>query len=927
MFSRALPGRAHSLDSMSGVIAILVARAGDDGAERALATQTRPPDGVVVMSAGASLRRVASAAPPSDWLWILPADARPAPDALARLLAAVEVAPSVVIAGPKLVDRDDPSLLRSFGESLTRLGATLPLADDELDQSQHDVEDDVLGVALPGMLVRRSTWVELGGVDPGLATYDAGLDLSVRARLAGGRVARVPGARVAVAEGVQDFLRRRPLPPGARPRARRQAELHRRLVYAPALAVPLHVVALLPLALVRAVGQLLAKRPGSVPGEFAAALATLVDGTVPGARVALRRGRRLGWSALATLRIPPDVARERRASAREREAARDPHPPLVRASFFPGGMTATVVAGLLGLAAGARVLGADALEGGALRPLTGSVSTLWGGITWGPRDALGLTGPADPFAGVLAVLGSLTAWNPSLALLLLWVAAPALAALGAWWAATRLSPRAAPPALAALLWALAPPLLAALADGRPGAVLAHLLLPWLVLAAIEAPRSWSAAGAAGLLALGVGASAPTLVPVLLVAGVAWALTHPRALGRLLAIPVPLVVVAAPLAVAQALRGTPLAVLADPGPVVASASPTGWQLLLGLPSSTDDGWIGLVGSLGLPPMLGTLVPAVLLAPLAALALLGLFLPGSRRVLVATLVALAGLLTAVAAAHLLLAADGALPVTPWPGAALSLYWAGLVAAAGLTVGALGRAGVVAGSAAVVAAALAVGPLAVALATGAVAVRPAAERTLPAIVTAEAQVTPGVGTLLLEPQSDGSLAATLTRGGAVTLDAASTFAQTRVTPDAGQVALAELAGNLASRGGYDPAPELARLGIRFVLLRPADPGGDAVHQRAAEALDAQLALEPIGDTALGSLWRAPASESPALPGPGPAAVALAIAQGIVIVATALLALPTGARRRATTVVDAPHAPEGRDDVIEPLEFEDDFTEDARG
>ena len=176
---------------MPGVTAILVARDGGDIAERALEAQTRRPDAVITVSAGSSLTRAVAgvpASPTADWLWLVPGDAAPEPDALARLLAAVEVAPSVVIAGPKLVDRDDRALLRSFGESVTQYGTTVPLAADELDQSQHDVDDDVLGVALPGMLIRRAMWDLLGGPDPGLPTVDAGLDLSIRARLAGGRV-------------------------------------------------------------------------------------------------------------------------------------------------------------------------------------------------------------------------------------------------------------------------------------------------------------------------------------------------------------------------------------------------------------------------------------------------------------------------------------------------------------------------------------------------------------------------------------------------------------------------------------------------------------------------------------------------------------------------------------------------------------------
>jgi len=910
---------------MPGVTAILVAREGDAAAERALERQVRPPDAVVVVAAGTPLARAVGGLPADadDWLWLLPGGAEPEPDALARLLAAVEIAPSVVIAGPKLVDPDDRGMLRSFGESITRYGTTMPLADDELDQSQHDADDDVLGVVLPGMLIRRATWDALGGPDRGLPTADAGLDLSIRARLAGGRVVRVPNARVAVGEGVQDFLRRKPLGAGARERARRSAQLHRRLVYAPAAAVPLHWLSLLPLAVARCLAFLLGKRPGAIPGELGATLQAVFDGSVPVARATLRRSRSVDWSALAPLRIPPDVVRERRATARDREYAASGLPDLVRARFLPGGLAVTVLAGLLGIVLALPVLGATSLTGGALLPLS-DLGSLWANLGWAPRDGLDLVGPADPFHAVLALLGTVTAWAPSASLVLLWLAAPALAALAAWWCATRLSTRAWPPVLAAALWMLAPPFLAALAEGRPAAVLVHILLPWLVLALLGAPRSWSAAGAAALLAAAVVACAPVLAPVILVATAVWAVAHPRDILRVLAVPLPALVLAAPLAAAQVARGTPLALLADPGLAVPTAAAPGWQLLLGAP--TGAGWPELIEVLGLPALVATPAAIALLAPLAAVVLLSLFLPGARRAVPATLVALGGLVTAVAAAHLEPAAAGAQSAGIWPGSALSLYWAGLVGAVVVALGALRRVAVVVGGAVLVSAAVAVAPTLVILTTGAGAVVPGDGRVLPAIVAAESVEDPGLGTLVLRPQPDGSLAATVERGAGTTLDRTSTFAATRAEPSVAQLELAELAGNLASRGGFDPAPVLDRLGIEFVVLTPApDRAASGIRERAAEALDAQAALVAVGDTARGSLWRYPEHE-PLAPAAGSTTLSTLVLSGqaAVFAFTVLLALPTGPRRRIVTGAPADDV----DDRLEPDGFDEDgFDEEHRG
>lgn len=916
---------------MPGVTAILVARDGGDTAEHALETQTRRPDAVVAVPAGSSLARAVAGVPvsaSSDWLWLVPGDAVPEPDALARLLAAVEVAPSVVIAGPKLVDHDDRALLRSFGESVTQYGTTVPLAADELDQSQHDVENDVLGVALPGMLIRRAMWDLLGGPDPGLPTVDAGLDLSIRARLAGGRVVRVAGARVAVGESAQEFARRRPLPAAGRHHARRAAQLHRRLAYAPGAALPVHWLSLLPLALVRILGLLLGKRPAAIPGEVTAALAATFDGSVPAARRAIRRSRRVGWAALAPLRIPPDVVRERRASARDREYARSGMPDLVRAGFLPGGLAITTIAAGIGAVLSLRVIGAGALSGGGLIPLAAEPGTLWAGLDWGLRDGGSLQGPADPFHAVLAVLGSLTPWNPSLALVALWVIAVPLAALGAWWCATRLSARTWPPVLAAALWMLAPPFLAALIEGRPAAVLVHVLLPWLLLAVLEAPRTWSAAGAAGLLFAAVGASSPVLIPVLLIAVVLWAVAHPRALLRVLAIPLPALALAAPLIAAQVARGTPLGLLADPGLTAASTAPSGWHLLLGSPSAGVGGWVPFIDSLGLPALVATPASIGLLAPLAAVVLLALFLPGARRAVPAAVLALGGLLTAVAAAHLTPATSGASAVTVWPGTGLSLYWAGLIAAVVVGLTALGRHAIAVGITVLLSAALAVAPSLVVLATGAGAVVAGDGRTLPAIVAAEAAGDPHLGTLVLRPLEDGSLGASIDRGAGTTLDETSTYAATRPAADEAQRELAELAGNLASRGGYDPAPLLSRLGIEFVVLTPAAVGGEQVRERAAEALDAQPALEAVGDTGRGSLWRYPDHEPVvASEGSSPFGTLAAAVQTVVVGFTVLLALPTGRRRRRIGPGEQADADDEHDEGFDSASFDDDGFGDDRG
>src|SRR3954466_9695491 len=116
------------------VTAILVARNGGPYLERtiaALRAQTRIPDALVVVDAASTdatadllmsaaptqfvsapgrstfgsalasaLGAIGPAASEEEWLWLLGPDNAPEPDALAHLLGAVEIAPSVAIAGP-----------------------------------------------------------------------------------------------------------------------------------------------------------------------------------------------------------------------------------------------------------------------------------------------------------------------------------------------------------------------------------------------------------------------------------------------------------------------------------------------------------------------------------------------------------------------------------------------------------------------------------------------------------------------------------------------------------------------------------------------------------------------------------------------------------------------------------------------------------
>jgi GT2 family glycosyltransferase len=932
------------------VTAILVARNGAGYLERtleALAGQTRRPDSTVVtddastdasasMLAGAdatafvpavgarsfgsavagALHAVGATGDNDNWLWLLAHDNAPHPRALAELLAAVEIAPSVAVAGPKLMRWQTPDVIESYGETITRFGASVSLVTGELDQAQHDRHNDMLGVSASGMLVRESVWVALGGFDPALPTVDAALDFCIRVRLAGHRIVGVPDAKVASAGGPEQFGRG-PLPPRAVNAVRRRAQLHRRLVYAPAPAVPLHWLSLVPLAFARSVWQLIAKRPGLIPGEFAAALSTAFAGGVGAARRRLRRNRVLGWATIATLRMQPRQVRELRASQRAILAAPSAQSEQVATSTRPsflsdGGAWTVLLVAAIGAVAFGSFAGAVAIGGGAIAPLSGTIGELWGNVGYGWREVgAGFTGAADPFAFLLALLGSLTFWAPAQSVVILYFVALPLAALGAWWCAARFAARGWAPAVAAVLWALAPPFLAALDSGHLGAVIAHLLLPWVVLTTVNAARSWSAGAASALLFAATLAAAPSLAPILLLGWLAWMIANPKRVHRLLGIVIPSAVMFAPLVVEQALRGNLLGLVADPGVPYVSGTTSGWQLVLGSPVNGYNGWTEFAAALGLHDLAAPIIVAALLAPLAALALLALFLPGSRRAVPAMVLALGGFATAVVAAHVQVSAVGEVTTSVWPGAGLSVFWLGLVGAVIVALEALGRAVVLPALLVAAASAVLAGPLLAAPISGTTVAQPSSGRTLPAFVAAEAANDPALGPLALIPQPSGAMAAVLYRGDGTSLDSQSTLAATALEPTDAQLRLATLAGNLASKTGFDTAAEMDALHIGFVLS-PDGSGAAAneVRKRAGEALDGNASLTAIGDTATGFLWRYPGlsdgEPETSTPAFAPAiGIAVALVQGIVLVITLLLAIPTGSRRRQRTSSRGPTEP----------------------
>ncbi len=864
----------------------------------------------------------------ADAVWLLAQDTAPQPEALERLVGALELAPSVAFVAPKLVRWDDASEIVSLGVTMTRMGRAVGLADGELDQGQHDTDEDVLGADVRGILVRTEAWKALGGVDPALFGADEGLDLGVRARLSGARVTLVPTAHVAVAG---DGVASTPAPRTRRRRsfATRAAQLHRRLVYARPGVVALLWLSLLPVGVWRTVVQLVRKQPGSVLPEWGATFVVLFRlGAVARARSRIRRTRRSAWAQLAPLRVSQSALRQRFDDDPD-VANADAAPQRGELRFFSGG-GAWLVLGALIASVGVlpALLAWPVLGGGALQPLRATVAQLWADAAYGPR-ALGIdtVGPADPFAAVIAVVGTLWPSDPSRAIVLLWVLALPLAALGGWFAATRVTERAPLRLAGGAVWALAPTFLAAMTEGRPAAVLAHLLLPWLFFAGSVAHRSWVPAGAASVLLLGVVACAPSLAPALAVLWLGallatFALRAGRGAARIAWLVVPALAASAPLVWHQLRAGTPLGLLADPGvpwagAQVAADSAGRALLAAGFPTADPGGWSEFLG--GAP----TWWVPLLAAPVALLALVAPLTQRWAVGLVLLGVTALGLATAFGAVGIAVTTAASASIPLWPGAGLSLAWLGIVAGALVTLDAglaprlraLRTAGAFVVVAAIAVLAL---PAATSVVRDASNLQNGPASTLPAYVAAEGRDDPDIGTLVLTPQSDGGVAAVVVWGGSETLGGQATILSTRDQASAADIELAAVTADLVTSASGDAVDQLRAYGVSFVLVAPTpSPEPDAARAfrlRAQTSLEQRSDLDTVGATSKGDLWRILGEDArraePSAAVAGTASGIAAVQLGAVAVAL-LLAVPTSASRRSarrTPRVVGPHWQEGR-------------------
>lgn len=437
------------------------------------------------------------------WLWLLHDDSAPDAAALAELLREVELATSLGLAGCKQRDWARPDRLISAGIHATRATRRYLETDvDEIDQGQLDHRSDVLAVSTAGALIRRDIWAALDGTDPHLGPFNDGLELSRRVRLAGYRVAVVPEAIVYHAQASYHDLRgdNEGAAPDVRRSfgARRAAQLHTWISGVAPWQVPLVYLAIALLTPLRALWRAARKDFDLLGAELSAGWHVLSH---PKhwrlTRTRTEAVRTVPRATLDRIYTPRSAIgarkRELRRSARDARAAAEAPSELELAELSRLAKRRRAVLGALVLALVAigiwvvrPPMSAGIYEGGGLLRASGSfLETLRAASSGWVDVGLGHEGPPDTLLWALLPGLLLTGDLATLIPLAYWLAVP-VAGIGAWFAAGAGTRSVAIRAWAAIAWALAPSFIPALHTGQLGPALAHVALPWLVLALVRA---------------------------------------------------------------------------------------------------------------------------------------------------------------------------------------------------------------------------------------------------------------------------------------------------------------------------------------------------------------------------------------------------------------------------------------------------------
>jgi GT2 family glycosyltransferase len=477
----------------------------------------------------------------ADYLLLLHDDTVLSPDAVARMVEAAETIDGVGIVGPKVVDWEDPRVLREVGRSTDRFGFPYsPLEDGERDQGQYDRVREVLFVSSCAMLLSRAAWQRTGLPDERLAAHHDDLDLCWRARLAGFRVVMTP---LATARHRGSSMR------GERA-DRRAAKRGRYFAERAALASMLKnygllsLAWLLPLYVVQGLGKVLLftfERRFEDVFQILSAWGwnlTHAPGTI--ARRLRTQSRRKVRDRDVRRYMAPSSVRVRRWFEAAEElvepfAAPDGEPGIVplraRASSLARSrpvLVGWIVGGLVAALALRRLFGSGDLTGGALAMFPPHPESFFAELLSGVRTtALGGPQSASPALGFVGGLSTLLFGSTALAEKVLLGALPFVAAVAAYRAVLRQTGRRVAGVVAAGAYALCPVTLWAFSEGRIPVLVALATLPVLadrvdVAFGVEPPwRRWRfVVGTGVVVAVGV-----AFFPGLLLAAIPFAVVQ------------------------------------------------------------------------------------------------------------------------------------------------------------------------------------------------------------------------------------------------------------------------------------------------------------------------------------------------------------------------------------------------------------------
>jgi len=827
------------------------------------------------------------------WVWPLLAGMIPEPEALQSLAVTAEQSPSAAWIVPKLVRSDRQRVLVEYGLTVGRGWLPFSPASGQFDQSQHDFREELLAATPYGSLLRLTAFTETGGLGQGASGIANYYRLAVGVRMSGFRIIGSPKARVAVPDSLETVS-------SLSEYRLRKAQIQLFAGYAnPVLTVLLSVLAPL-IAGVLSLWYLLSKRPERIGAALLAGFWWFGAGVW---LVAHRPAIRLKRSGLATIRqlmaTREDYERGRNSQIEHPSAiaeaaldAADANPRFVPSQ----GIWIMVAIAVLSWQFWPQT---NYLSGGGLIPLGSNLAHLFSraGASW-QNLGFGLAAPSDPFNWVLFLLGSITFWSPPLSISLIFFLAKPIAFAAAWRLFSLATRRAWVATIGALAYAFWPALTNAQLTGQLGVLLALTVLPWFVftLARIlrfgsserRSVQTWTWVGIGALLAAVIGASAPSLMPLVALIILFLAVYRFRRIGYLMWLPVPLLVVWAPLAwYLAAGLGHPLELLTQPGLDATEPKVTALQFL---------------GGSALPGVLGQygLYLSLAIAAVAALASVG------RKPLQAGLLTLsyaAAVVSAFAYQQLQFQVNPTFDTQALgQGSPLALLGlAGLVATVALVLCLDGAGAVSLRMLAPVAAISVIGLV------GIFAVTPnnlvwVGGSQLPALVEAQTRVNPSTRVLVLRPQvSTGetqNIAGSLVTGGGVGLEDMSTAYNYSVAgesaTDPRYQSLARLVANLVSANGSDPLPQLRAAGVDFVLL--PNPQQSA---SVAASLASVPQLEPVGDTDFGRLWKVSGSVAPHPQEGWQWSLTKQIQVGVLAI-FALLALPTRRRSSGSKVSD---------------------------